>query len=316
MKEKVAALGENADEALKPFCKLEARKLEQRLLAFEPRLQRSAVNTTRCREDGRRKEREEIATLEKRTKSAIKHHQRDKSLSNEDLFKAMGAKDETLSESAFIKFFSTCQKQAPEGDDATDSVPTPDELSRLFSHLDEEEEGFLVKDKIFRLIRVYMKVVKDSVVTSTLSIKESTSIRRLELGEVVEVLEGPMKEPVADVMRVRAKVMKDAVEGWITVTGNKDTVFLEEGGTVFKVVKETIMTDSFQLDGGNSTKTTRRLKDTTRKLKEGELVEVIEWQRKEEKSQLMRMRCRARNDGAVGWATTVGNQGIVFLSVV
>lgn len=191
-----------------------------------------------------------------------------------------------------------------------------DELSRLFTYLDDEEEGSLSRDKILHLIRVYMKVAKDSVATSVLSIKESNTLRRLDIGELIEVIEGPLTEPLTEVSRVRAKLMKDDVEGWITVKGSKNTVFLQEATPVFKVVKETIMTDSFLLDGGDSAKTTRRLKDTTRKLKDGELVDVLEWPRKEEKSGLMRMRCRARNDGVVGWATTVGNNGFTYLKLL
>jgi len=77
-------------------------------------------------------------------------------------------------------------------------------------------------------------------------------------------------------------------------------------------VKDTIMTPSFSLSGDGATK---KLKDTTRKLKEGELVEVREWPRKEEESGLMRMQVRAKSDGQIGWATMLGNQGTLFLEV-
>jgi len=58
------------------------------------------------------------------------------------------------------------------------------------------------------------------------------------------------------------------------------------------------------------------LKDTTRKLREGELLEVYEWPRKEEKSGLLRMKAKVKGDGAVGWVTTEGNQGTAYCEVV
>eukprot|EP00439_Symbiodinium_sp_Y106_P075353 s236_g14.t3 len=50
-----------------------------------------------------------------------------------------------------------------------------------------------------------------------------------------------------------------------------------------------------------------------RRLKLGEIVEARSWMKKHEESGLTRIRCRATSDGAVGWATVVGNQGTVFL---
>mmetsp|Transcript_28209 Transcript_28209/g.87772 ORF Transcript_28209/g.87772 Transcript_28209/m.87772 type:complete len:109 (+) Transcript_28209:474-800(+) len=108
--------------------------------------------------------------------------------------------------------------------------------------------------------------------------------------------------------------MSDGVTGWITLSGNKSSVYLEDGGGIFKVLKETILTDSFELAVGKDV--TRKLHDTTRKLAPGELIEVHEWPRLEEASGLTRMKGRARADGHVGWATTVGNQGAVFLDVL
>jgi len=146
-------------------------------------------------------------------------------------------------------------------------------------------------------------------------ILESKTVRRIEVNEVVEVLQGPMREGSVDVMRVQARAMKDGLEGWITVAGTQGTSFLKEGGGLFKVVKETILTESFELDTGKESN--RKLKEVVnRKLKEGELLEVWEWPKLEEKSGLVRMQARAKSDGAVGWVTTTGNAGTVFAEVV
>merc|ERR1719487_1524369 len=107
--------------------------------------------------------------------------------------------------------------------------------------------------------------------TSALSIKDGSSTRRLDPAEVIEVLEGPVKEEETGVLRVRCKAMKDDADGWVTLTGSQGTTFLEEGGNVFKVIKETILTDSADLE-----EATAEGKAKPRKLKEGELLEVRE----------------------------------------
>jgi len=188
----------------------------------------------------------------------------------------------------------------------------------LFISLDESEEGegYISKDRFLNLLRLFMRVVQESVITSTMNIKDSEVLRRLEIGEIVDVLKGPQKEETMELLRVHCKVVKDGIQGWITVAGNQGTVFLVKGGNQFRVVKETILTEAFELDGGGSKDATRKLRDTTRKLTEAEVVEVREWARKEPKSGLMRMKCKVLSDGETGWVTTVGNQGTVYMELV
>jgi len=187
-------------------------------------------------------------------------------------------------------------------------------LPKLFAYLDEEGSKTLTQEAFVRFVKSYMKVVKDTVISSERNVKEGEVLRRLEVNEVIEVVEGPVKEGSIGVERVRAKTMSDGVEGWITVEGNQGTVFVVESEGLFRVVKETILTNSFEL--GESKEVTRRLHDTTWKLIPGEIVEVREWPRLEPKSGLRRMRCRVRSDGHIGWATSVGNQGAVFLEMI
>jgi len=344
-KQELVEITEGADSDLQAWLSLEVRKLQSKVTSFEPRLARAANLSSRFREDARKKDAEEVYVLEKKAIALVKYHQQVKQLKNEDVFEAIDSdKDGKIDESEFLEFFAKCERkpkavkaktedQCKEGepkgekeekegaqdndnDTVDDSVPSDEELARLFSHFDEDGEGYISKEKFTNLIRRFMKVAKDTVITSNMSIKESNTLRRLEVGEVVEILEGPIKEDKVDVMRVHAKVMKDGLDGWITLAGNQGTIFLEDSGNLFKVVKETILTESFELDGSGSKDTTRKLKVTTRKLKEGEIVEVREWARKEEKSGLMRMKCKAKSDGAIGWVTTIGNQGTVFLEIV
>merc|ERR1712187_536976 len=136
-------------------------------------------------------------------------------------------------------------------------------------------------------------------------------------GEVCSVLEGPVQEDNVEVMRYRVKAMKDDVEGWVTPVGNQGTNFLEEmeGGLVMKVVKETILTAHFEICSDAGKEQFRKLKDTTRKLKPGEQVEILQWMKKDETSGLMRAKVKTKVGNHVGWATAVGTGGAAFLQL-
>jgi len=191
------------------------------------------------------------------------------------------------------------------------------DISRLFAYLDEEEQGALNAEIVTSLVRCYMKVLKETVITNNKNIKEAKPIRRLEVGEVCCVLEGPVQEDDVEVMRYLVKSLKDDVEGWVTPVGNQGTTFLQEsvGGLIMKVVKETILTASFEICGDAGKEQFRKLKDTTRKLKPGEQVEVLQWMKKDESSGLMRAKVKTKVGNHVGWATAVGQTGAPFLEL-
>lgn len=298
----VATLSEGAHESLAQYLTLEVKKLNVKIDFNEQRLTKATGQAAKAKDDAVKKEQEELISLGKRAVAAIKHHQNEKKILNDAMFTDIDTKkDDKVDEQEFNAFFAKCEKQPKE-----DAEPlTSEELKRVFIFFDETKDGAISKDTFTNLLRQFKKVVKDTVLTSGLSIKDSETMRRLETGEVVEVIKGPEKEEAVDVMRVQVKVMKDNLEGWITMSGNDGSMFLQDGGNLFKVVKETIVTPEFELDAG--------VGQATKKLKQGEIVEVREWQRKEEKSGLMRMKCKARTSGIIGWVTTVGNQGNVYL---
>jgi len=237
----------------------------------------------------------------------IFHHQGVKRLVIADLLDPFDPKKQgKVEESAFVKFFETCEKKEVDG--AKVEGLSEDDASRLFAFLDEDAQGFLTKEAFSNLTRRFMKIVKASVLTEDISIKSKPK-RRLVEGEVLEALTGPQKESDdAEITRIKVKAMSDDAEGWVTPVGNQGTVFLEDGGNVFKVVKDTILTGTFVI-GGES-------KQKDRKLKVGDFCEVREWARKEETTNLMRMKVRVQSDGQIGYVTSVGNTGITFLEVV
>jgi len=120
----------------------------------------------------------------------------------------------------------------------------------------------------------------------------------LEINEVVQTLEGPVKDDTMDVLRIRGKVLSDGAVGWVSVSGNMGSKFLVEGGTSFKVVKETTLTEGFEFDDVGTGA-------PPKKLQKGDILEVQDWPERE-KTGALRMRCRLRRDGSTGFATLQG----------
>jgi Ca2+-binding EF-hand superfamily protein len=291
---------------LKTFLAAEVKKLEAAMKPLDARVTKASAVGGKLRSEAVKKNAQEIDKLRVDALAIISHHQGLKDSTNEDMFVLFDTnKDGKIQESEFTKFFSKHKMPAKEGEESTEM--SEDSLSRLFGHLDAEDAGFLTKEQFIGLIRKFMKVVKASVITDGKSIK-SKILRRLDEGEVVEMITAPSMDEESEVKRMRVKALQDDLDGWVSPVGNAGTVFFEEGGSTFKVVKETILTGAFVIGAPSAQK--------DKKLKVGEVVEVREWAKKEETSGLMRMQVRVKSDGQIGWATSIGNTGIKFLEMV
>eukprot|EP00434_Breviolum_minutum_P001615 symbB.v1.2.001425.t1/scaffold34.1/size402451/6 len=160
-----------------------------------------------------------------------------------------------------------------------------------------EYKEILTREELWILIRVCYKVVNSTVLTTDVSVMESTSLATLEVGEVLELIGDETLEATEelDLHRIRARRLKDGQEGWVTVRGNAQSVFLQLGGDRLAVVKETSLTESVSISG----------QDVLRPLRVGELLDIMGEESMDEVSGL-RARVRAQSDGQVGWATKVG----------
>lgn len=175
------------------------------------------------------------------------------------------------------------------------------QADRLFGHIAAGAEE-VSQDRFLELIRLYYKCVKGTVLSENLSIKSKT-VRRLEIGEVCEALEGPNKEEGVGVQRVRCKAVNDEAVGWVTIAGNQGTPFLEPGGNFLSCVKETVLTDGLSVQDSK----------TVRKVAKGEVIEVLEFTKKDPALDIKRIKGQAKVDGATGWITVSGNQGTAYL---
>merc|ERR1711920_286415 len=144
----------------------------------------------------------------------------------EAVFAAVDAdKDEVIGESDFLQFFEGREECSFDAD----------KLERLFVRfVDNEAAATLSKAAFFQLIRLHFKVVKETLLTTEMAVKEGKAIRRLDVDEVIAVHEGPHKDPNLGITRLRGCTVKDGLAGWATTTGNTGGVFLEECGSDFE----------------------------------------------------------------------------------
>jgi len=191
-------------------------------------------------------------------------------------------------------------------------LPALDEaaLRLLFPKLLPTGADELSRDAFVNLVMLRYVVLQKTTLTDRLGTEGRQTVAALEESDVVEVIEGPVRDVGSGTWRVRARDVKDGAVGWATVRSNAGSTFLKEGGLVFRIVKETILTDCFdpseKLEGSCEPK----------KLKVGEVLDVLEGPRKENTTGLTRLRARRRADGSEGWVTLRGNQGAVFARAV
>ena len=74
--------------------------------------------------------------------------------------------------------------------------------------------------------------MKEIAMNGSHLIVQSGQRRRMEVGEVIELYQGPLLDPSFGVCRIRGRALKDGIVGWVTVAGNQGTTFLMPGGGI------------------------------------------------------------------------------------
>merc|ERR1712242_657483 len=198
---------------------MEVQKLEMRLDSFEPRISQAGNAMEKGKTHLEKLDKAELEKLRAEVTKAIKTNAVDKKLSQEDLFVAIDQDgDGAVSKADLGAFLEGCK----------DLELGQEKLDRLFASFQLDAKGTIAKDTFVKFVRVVYKVIKETVLTTDRTIKGSKTIRRLEVDEYVEVLEGPLRDENVDVLRVRGVAIKDDLAGWATVVGNNGSIFMEE----------------------------------------------------------------------------------------
>jgi len=136
----------------------------------------------------------------------------------------------------------------------------------------------------------YYTMKKESDLEKQFQPSGSQSIRKMEVGEAFQMLEGPRDEKVQPETRVKVRCVSDGKEGWISKKGS----FVKAWSPTYKCVDKLPMHET-------RTSATPEEAKVLRELQKGESVEMIEGPFVDEKD--IKMQCRAVKDGLIGWVT-------------
>jgi len=154
------------------------------------------------------------------------------------------------------------------------------------------------------MVERYYRCVKEIAITADFDIKTSNTLRKLEVAEVIEVVDGPKSDESLGVMRIRGRALADGKIGWITATGNHGTPFLQEiSRPCLWAASEVVMRDGFASEEGSE----------VRVVKAHEVLELLEGPRAETLGNAMRARGKALSDGATGWFTVKNKVGVDYV---
>jgi len=265
-------------------------RMQQRQSRAEGWAQKVIGVAEAAKERAVRKAYAEIDSKRSELVAAIRNKMGEESKTGEQIFKGFTDSDK-LCKDKFLEMLKDFEQLTFEDGQA----------DRLFEHVAVGTTE-VTQERFLELIRLYYKCVKGTVLSENLSIKSKT-VRRLEVGEVLEALEGPAKEEGVGVQRVKCKAVNDDAIGWVTIAGNQGTPFLEPGGNFLSCVKETVLTDGLSVQDSK----------TVRKIAKGEVIEVLEFIKKDASLDIKRIKGQAKLDGAMGWITVSGNQGTAYL---
>eukprot|EP00927_Polykrikos_kofoidii_P049587 TRINITY_DN43630_c0_g1_i1.p1 TRINITY_DN43630_c0_g1~~TRINITY_DN43630_c0_g1_i1.p1 ORF type:complete len:357 (-),score=61.75 TRINITY_DN43630_c0_g1_i1:198-1268(-) len=262
------------------------------------RISKSTDQTSHLRTVANLKVSRAMETLRVQVSRAVHSHLAAKRKGSDDIFRLADAdRDGYVNRDEFFNFLA---------DYSGDAKFSRDQINRLFDFADVLKEGRLDKQDCQCTFRLFYKVSRPKVeLYETMGISQGRKVRALDIDEVVELVEGPVKEANNSV-RIKCRAMRDGAEGWTVETGNTGTPFLTQAKIHFKVVKSTVLTDEFRLDECK----------TLRRLEENELLEVRVWEQLEKSSGVKRLKGKANKDGVVGWVTTITNTGVKHLEIV
>jgi len=269
----------------------QAGQLKPRFSQVEHQLDRVSAAVKVAEEKATRKAYVELEALKTATATALRELMSTDGIDGAALFDKISGGAAEVSCEKFAAFVRSLKEPSFEDEQA----------ERLFTHVSRGADE-LSKEIFLETIKLFYKVTKASVLTAEVAIKSKTH-RRLDVGEVVEGLDAPKKDDAVGVTRMRCKAVTDGLEGYVTIAGNQGTVFLEPGGSTYKCIKDTFITaDLSVVDSKN-----------VRKIKLGEVVDILEFDTLDASCNVKRIKVKAKNDGAVGWVTVAGNQGTAFM---
>jgi hypothetical protein len=214
-------------------------------------------------------------------------------VSLDDFFARLAPDGERIPEKAFVKYVKGLK-----------DLGLSAEHAKLL--IRQIEEGGVSRRSFNKFLQKFLKVVKEIAITPVFDIVDSKEkpVRKAEMEEIMEVIEGPKVDEKSGLERVRVKALKDGAEGWVSVKGNQGKVFLSDTEKPFYAcMKDVVLEKDFKTNSQNSVRT----------LKADEVVELIEGPCQETLGSSMRLKGKATLDGKIGWFTMKDQNGTEFV---
>lgn len=149
---------------------------------------------------------------------------------------------------------------------------------------------------LLAMLQEYSRCVKDGALTSAFEVKSSSTIRKLEKGELLEILGARGKDEAVGLERCRCRALKDRAEGYVTTKGNQGTAFVEAAEKPYFFINE--VKEQCRLQQECKTGSA-----TVCELQAGEVLELLQGPCKEPPIEIVRVRGKAKKDGKLGWTT-------------
>jgi len=161
--------------------------------------------------------------------------------------------------------------------------------------------GGLTKLGFLGLLREYYSCVKEIALTTHFEVKKSTTVRKLDVGELVEVTGEKGLDEKTGLERVKCQALLDLAEGWVTIKGNQGTAFLESARKPYFLCREGAR--GSDAAGPALEEAIESGSAAVRQVQPGEVFEVLEGPRREPPLEVSRIRGKAAKDVKAGWAT-------------
>ena len=131
----------------------------------------------------------------------------------------------------------------------------------------------------------------------------ATTVRNLAPQEMIELLEAPREEKSEAPLRMRCRALTDGKVCWVGLKGQN----FKRWSPHYKCVSPTALMDRLEVNDDTQ---------TTRKVNVGETFELLQGPTEEKELGVLRVKCKADKDMAIGWMTISGNQGKNFLECI
>lgn len=162
----------------------------------------------------------------------------------------------------------------------------------------DKATGWIVSDNseiavITPSTKKYYVCTHGITVTAGENTRDSKTVRKLEIGEFLELKNGPVTDEENGLSRIYCRVLKDEVDGWVTIKGNAGTTYAKECD--LQTVCKPVALEKELKSGGW---------ETIRTLAVNELIEVVKDQAKPKLDSCFGFKVRTLADGLTGWVST------------